>query len=99
METKEKIRIVKKLEEEIDNLESFIDLAKIGDIFDTKYNGQNMFTGLNISANIYTGTDNPRYEKGIREGETISAFIKAGLQTLESILKLKKEELEGMFTS
>lgn len=91
----EKLQQANKLSEEITELEGFIKLAKEG--AGANEYGKNKFGGLSISAYIWTGSDNPVYQKRIESDEAITVFVIAGIKELESLLEKKKIMLSNIF--
>ena len=91
----EKLQKLNNLKNEIDEVSQFLDLLKIGDVYNIKYKGQNNFTTLIIKADVWTGTDNPEYRQTIDSSSIISEIVKVMIP----ILEIKKRQLESEFTN
>lgn len=88
----EKLKKANKLSEDIEKLKDFKDLCEQGGAFSEKYQKQNTFQGLSISAKIWTGSDNPRYEKGFSIESVVKEIADAIIPILETnIQKFEKE--------
>jgi hypothetical protein len=95
----EKLKKAQELNESIQIIESFIELAHKAQEIDEKnakyneLNGVNTFIGCQISAYISTGSQSPRYEKTIKDNDVIVGLMTGGLSVVKEMLKDKKEEL------
>lgn len=103
METKDIIHRINLLNSTIEELEEFLSLIEKSNIEsgygDKKTPKLNEFEYLYISSYIWTGSQNPRYEKKIRDRETINVLA----DVMKSVLRLKlseyKSELRSLITS
>lgn len=93
----DKLKQAEKLNTEIDELEAFLPIAEQGGAYSEKYKNQNTFSRLYIEANIWTGRDNPRYEKYLRSQEVIKDLMDMCVPLIKAKIAQKKAELENMF--
>ena len=87
----DKLEKANNLREEIKQIESFLRLLKRGNKFEKDYGQWNAFTSMTISANIWTGSDNPNYHKVIENKEAMNACAESMIIALEKLLKAKRD--------
>ena len=98
MTLEQKIQKANSLKQEINDIKDFIKIIVDGQKYDERYNGQNYFRGISLSAEIWTGTQTCDYNRKMNNTDTIKSFVNAGLEQLKVLLKEKQEELEKMFS-
>lgn len=79
----EKIKKINEINSEIEKAQEFLYLVKRGGEFSEKYKKQNNFCSLNLASYIYTGSDNPRYDKSLQN----PILIKKIADNIKSILE------------
>ena len=85
------------LREQVDELQSFIELIENGQLFDKRYNGQNEFIQISLSADIWTGSDNPNYTRNLKNSDSIKLFVNSGIETLKKLKEEKEREFRLLF--
>ena len=61
MTLEQKIQKANSLKQEINDIKDFIEIIVDGQKYDERYNGQNYFRGISLSAEIWTGTQTCDY--------------------------------------
>lgn len=92
-----KIQKAKKLQDDIAQLKNFINLCNNGHQYSEQHKGQNKFRSLTVSADIWTGSQNPNYKESILNHDTIKLIIIATELLLKDRLKEQEDELTSMF--
>lgn len=97
---KEKIDLINKLEDEINELDDFIKSLKKGNTVSefSEKNDQkkDTFSCLSLEAMFWTGRDKCRYEKSIKTESTINKLKNAILVILEQELEIKQLKLQQL---
>lgn len=98
----EKIQEINYLNENIDRIQSFINLAVKAQEIDEKhaeineFNGVNRFVHCEIGARISTGSQSPKYEQVILSDDVIRDLMAGGLELVKSNLKEKERRLNQL---
>jgi hypothetical protein len=93
----QKLELAQKLNSDINELETFLPLAEQGGAYNTKHNEQNRFSGLKISARMWTGSDNPSYTEFLENPEIIKELMDMAVPLIKAKIAQKKAELELLF--
>lgn len=95
----ETIKKINQLYKTIGELKSFLSLIENSNVessYSEKKNlKRNEFELLHVTSRIYTGSDNPRYDKRIEDRETINAIA----ETIKPILRARIAQLEAELQS
>jgi len=93
----EKIKEINSLNESISELKDFLWLLENSDI-DSTYgkNKRNEFSMFWVKSYLWTGSDNPAYEKKIRDKETMNELSKVMKVVLTAKIAEKKSKLESL---
>ncbi len=99
MDIEQKIERVNKLKRMIDEIKDFKHQCEIGGQFSETHQKQNHFSELLLSANIWTGSQDPRREKKLSyiNGETIKRVATSIISILEEDSEELKVELNKLF--
>lgn len=96
----EKIKEINSLNRSIQELQDFLWLLDNSDI-DSKYGEKNEpkrneFSMFWIESHLWTGSDNPRYEKKLNDRDTMNELSKVMKVVISAKIAEKKAKLEGM---
>jgi len=98
----EKIQEINYLNEDINRIQSFINLAVKAQEIDEKhaeineFNGVNRFSYCEIRAHISTGSQSPEYERVILGDDVIRDLMAGGIELVKSNLKEKERRLNQL---
>ncbi len=97
---KEKIEKINKLTVSIGELKAFLELLEETNV-DSEYGDKmkpkrNEFSRLYVQSYIWTGSDNPSYEKKISDRETINELAEVMKVVLRGKIELKEMELKSL---
>lgn len=95
MDSMYKLKLANNLQDEIENINSFISI--VNKIINPGREGLNLFRHLEVSADICTGSQSPNYKATIYSHELIEIILNGGVLGLEAIKKKKQKELEDLF--
>lgn len=98
MTLEEKLKRANSLKEEIDRIKDFKNLCQRGNEWSEKYQKHNEFCSIILSAKIWTGSDNPRYEQALNylNEKTITRIVERILPVLVEDLSRLEEELNNI---
>jgi len=93
----DKIKQINSLNENIKELESLLWLLENSDIDSTHgKNKRNEFSMFCVKSYLWTGSDNPSYEKKITDRETMNELSKVMKLVIVSQINQKKLKLENL---
>ena len=93
----DKLKLANELKKQIEEVKDFIGLLETGGELSKEFKKPNQFTQLYISANIWTGSDNPPYNERIHNPEIIKKCADSMIIVLREILSQKEIEFENIF--
>jgi len=93
----EKINKINSLDSEIGNIESALYVyGAHGKLYQGDKNKQNRISSILVTNHIWTGSQNPRYERALTSEDAIDKITEVTITILSQLVKEKKEELEKL---